>query len=159
VIKINCDLCGKVDDTLNRALVEGVELNVCSNCSAFGKVLSPIKKVVKQSLRKEKLKDKEEKFELLVEDYADILKKKRELLRLTQKEFAKKINEKESIIHKIETGAFEPSLELARKLEKMLEVKLIEEHFEIHGISKKVKEGGFTFGDFIKIKNKSISEK
>ncbi len=155
MIKINCDLCGRIEERLNRALVEGVELNVCSACSKFGKVLAPVKKFVpKIPARKEPVEEKEEKIELLVEGYSDIIKKKREAIGLTQKDFAKKINEKESIVHKIEVGAFEPSLALAKKLEKELGVKLIEEHEEKHETFKRKKEEGFTLGDFIKIKGK-----
>lgn len=152
MIKINCDLCGKVDERLNRALIEGVELNVCSGCSKFGKVIGQVKKFFpKKEIKKVAIGLKVEKIELLVENYADIIKKKRESIGLSQKDFALKINEKESIIHKIETGNFEPSLALAKKLEKILGVKLTEEHEERHEIVKKRREEGFTLGDFIKI--------
>ena len=155
MIKINCDLCGKIEDGLNRALIEMVELNVCSACSKFGKVLEPVhrlspKEQHKQFQKKMQIQEKEEKVELLIEDYAETIKKKRESLGLTQKEFAKNLNEKESTMHKIETGALEPSLELAKKLEKVLGIKLIEEHLERHEIFKRGKEEGFTLGDFIK---------
>ena len=152
MIKINCDLCGKVDERLNRALIEGVELNVCNDCSRFGKVLGSVKKFAKEHLRKEKLQEKEEKVELLVEDYHDIIKKGRELMGLSQKDFASRLNEKESVVHKIETGAFEPQLELAKRLEKILGVKLVEEIEEKHEPIKKKREEGFTIGDFIKTK-------
>mgnify|MGYP001609896544 CR=1 FL=1 len=102
--------------------------------------------------RQKSTQEKEEKVEVLVEDYADIIKKKRESVGMTQKDFANKLNEKESIIHKLETGAFEPSLALAKKLEKLLGVKLIEEYTEkSEGMKKKMGEG-FTLGDFIKLK-------
>ena len=39
---------------------------------------------------------------------------------MTQKQFAKYINLKESMLHKIETGSFEPPLDMAKKLEKIL---------------------------------------
>ena len=94
----------------------------------------------------------EEKISLLVDDYPQIIKKSRESIGLTQKDFANKINEKESVIHKIETGTLEPSLELAKKLEKFLKIKLIEEHEESHEKFKKSKEEGFTLGDFIHVK-------
>ncbi len=150
MIRINCDLCGKVGNSLNRALIEGVELNVCSECSKFGNVLAPIKRNVGKEPIKE-FPPKEEKIELLVEDYAEIIKKKRESMGLTQKEFANKLNEKESAIHKIETGAIEPSLSLAKKLERILGVKLIEEHQEKHEAITIKKAEGFTLGDFIKV--------
>ena len=157
MITINCDLCGKVDERLNRVLIEGIELNVCSACSKFGKVLAPVhrpspKEQHKQFQKQMQAQEKEEKVELLVENYADIIKKRRESIGLTQKDFANKINEKESIIHKIETGAFEPQLALAKKLEKALGIRLIEEYEEKHEAHKKNKEEGFTLGDFINVK-------
>lgn len=151
MIRINCDLCGKIEENLKRAIIESIELNVCNECSRFGKVLGPVKEgFVKQSSRK--IEPKEEKVELLVENYAEIIKRKRESMNLTQKDFANKINEKEATIHKIETGSLEPPLSLAKKLEKMLNIKLIEEHEERHAAFKKRKEEGFTLGDFIKLK-------
>ena len=75
---------------------------------------------------------------------------------MTQKQFAKHTNLKESIIHKIETGSFEPSLKMARKLEKVLKVKLIEEKEEEVEIKPKSNEKpsseGMTLGDFIKVR-------
>lgn len=154
---INCDLCGKVDEMLSRVLIEGVELNVCSVCSKFGKVIAPVKRYSpkeqhKQLQKQAQTREKAEKMELLVENYSDIIKKSRESMGLAQKDFANRINEKESIIHKIETGAFEPSLSLVKKLEKALGIKLIEEHEEKHESFKRKQEEGFTLGDFIRIK-------
>lgn len=159
MIKINCDLCGKVDERLFRTLIESVELNVCSDCSKFGKVIASVhrpspKEQHMKFVQQNNLQEKEEKIELLVEDYADIIKKRRESMGLTQKDFANKINEKESTIHKIETGTLEPQLSLAKKLEKFLGVKLVEEHQEKYEASKRKKEESFTLGDFINIKNR-----
>lgn len=95
---------------------------------------------------------KEEKTELFVENYAEIIKKKREFMGMTQRDFANKISEKETTVHKIETGTFSPPISLAKKLEKALGIKLIEEYEEMHGASKGKKIEGFTLGDFIKIK-------
>lgn len=150
MIRINCDLCGKVEERLHRAIIEGVELNVCSGCSKFGKVLSTKEIFSKKTIVK--AEPKEEKIELLVENYADIIKKKRESMGLTQKDFANKINEKETTIHKIETGTLTPPLPLAKKLEKILGIKLIEEYLEKQESFKRAKAEGFTLGDFIKIK-------
>ena len=157
MIKINCDLCGKVDEQLSRTLIESVELNVCGACSKFGKVLAPVKRYSpkeqhKMMQRAQPQAQKEEKIEILVENYADLIKKRRESVGLSQKDFALKLNEKESMIHHIETGTFEPTLEIARKLERILGIKLVEEHKENHQMQKTKREEGFTLGDFIKIK-------
>ena len=158
MIKINCDLCGKSDENLFRTLIENVELNVCSECSKFGKVIAPVKRFSAREQHKmfEKqsaVQEKWDKVELLVDDYANIIKKKREFIGMTQKDFANKISEKESIIHKVESGIWQPDLALAKKLEKALGVKLVEEHLEKYSATKKRKEEGFTLGDFIKIKS------
>ena len=159
MIKINCDLCGRVEENLSRALIEGVELNVCRDCSRFGKVLAPIKryspKEQHKMLQRVQEAPKEEKMEILVENYADLIKRKRESMDLSQKDFALKLNEKESTIHHIETGTFEPSLENAKKLEKFLGIKLIELHKEGIHLPKAKKSEGFTLGDFIKVKKKA----
>lgn len=157
MININCDLCGKSDEMLSMALIEGVELAVCPACSKFGKVIAPVKRYSpkeqhKQLQKQAQPQEKAEKMELLVKDYPNIIKKSRESIGLTQKDFANRINEKESIIHKIETGSFEPSLPLAKKLEKALGIKLVEEHEERHESFKRKKEEGFTLGDFIRIR-------
>ena len=158
MIKINCDLCGRVEENLSRTLIENVELNVCKECSKFGKVLAPVKRYSPKEQHKMMQKaqqshaPKEEKIEIIVENYAELIKKKRESKGMSQKDFALKINEKESTMHHIETGASEPSMELAKKLERALGLKLIEHHEEQHGISKRKMEEGFTLGDFIKAK-------
>ncbi len=152
MININCDLCGKVEESLSRALIEGVELNVCSNCTKFGKVLAPAKRPAPKTPEariQKQVEEKEEKIELLVEGYADIIKKRRESIGLAQKDFAKKVNEKESLIHHIETGTFVPSLYIAKKLEKALGVRLIEEYEEKPETGRKNKSEGMTLGDFI----------
>lgn len=154
MIKINCDLCGKSDEGLLRTLIEGVELSVCTECSKFGKVIGPSMKYIPKKPKKTVIEEpKEEKIEILVENYSELIKKRRESLGLSQKDFAKRINEKESTVHHIETGHFEPSLAIARKLERTLGIKLIEEHEENHELpAKKKSEESFTLGDFIKTK-------
>ncbi len=154
MIKINCDLCGKSDEVLNRAIIEGVELSVCSKCGKFGKILPPVKRYSAKEQHKiaQKAEEKTEKIELLAENYHEIIKKRREAMGLSQKDFALKISEKESLVHKMETGHFTPTISMARKLEKFLGVKLVEEHLEKYELQEKNKrEEGFTLGDFIKI--------
>lgn len=146
-------MCGSEDQLFNTE-VEGAKLNLCTKCSKYGKVIRVIRAPVKFKKNKqvESTKVPEvEKMLLIVSNCAQIIKQKREKLGLKQEDFAKKLNEKESIIQHIENGKFDPSFKLARKLEKVLNVVLIEEHEEKHDSNKKeIKREHFTMADFIK---------
>jgi len=72
---------------------------------------------------------------------------------LTREEVAKKLNERESVISKIERGELLPTLDFARKLEIFFKVKLILE-YEDNYKNKSSKEESLTIGDVIKIKEK-----
>ena len=88
---MKCDMCGSIGK-LYRAIIEDAELNVCHECSKFGKVIGVIEqKVSKPSV---KAAPEAEKMDIIIDDYAEKIRKKRESLSLTQKEFAKKVNEK-----------------------------------------------------------------
>ena len=92
-------------------------------------------------------------MEIIKDGYGLMIKKTRERLGLKQEELAQKIAEKESIIHKLESGKIRPSMKLAKKLERFLEIKLVEmEEEEESPIVPKGTGGGFTIGDMIKVK-------
>ncbi|MFH1323708.1 MAG: multiprotein bridging factor aMBF1 [Nanoarchaeota archaeon] len=150
-------MCGK-EDRLFRTNVEGSILSLCSSCSKFGKVISAVKfesKKSKKEIKQAKQTEKEPKEEYILEivsNYGEIIKKKREEKGITQEEFAKQINEKISLIHKIETNHLEPGMGLARKIEKFLHINLIEQGKVNPELSKQAKSETFTIGDFIKVK-------
>ena len=153
---MRCDMCGS-EGALYKALIEYAELNVCIDCSRFGKVIETVKENVGSEIKKSEKNTEDAKKEILdviAEYFADKIKNKREQLGLTQEDFAKKINEKESMVHKLETGIFVPPLGLARKLEKLLHIKLVERHEENYEKSAKGKNDTFTIGDFVKMKGK-----
>ena len=148
-------MCGK-EGALFKAMVEGSEMNVCSQCSKFGKVVSQIKEPLtgkKQAKLEIKMHSNPELILSVVLNYSEIIKSKRGQLGLNQEDFAKQLNEKISVIHKMETGHFKPNLELARKLEKLLKIKLIEQIELKEEKIEKIKSDSFTIGDFIKVKN------
>ncbi|MBW2979519.1 TIGR00270 family protein [Candidatus Woesearchaeota archaeon] len=135
---MQCDLCGATKN-LVRAKIEGTELIVCQECAKFGTILGPIKtkqeKVKKRKEKKSTTKQTikpstEEEILIINPNYPTIIKKAREKLGLKQSEFAKLIREKESVVHKLETGELEPSIKLAKKLEHILKIKLIEQYHE-----------------------------
>lgn len=160
---MQCDLCGTKREEVFRAVIEGTELNVCSECARYGRVVG------KRAIAAEPGKPlglnergrplvpasapKKEALMVIVPDFADRVKNKRESLGLKQKEFAKLISEKESLVHNVETGSFEPSIELARKLERFLRIKLVEEYEEEHTVGMpRTKDGELTIGDLLNTK-------
>src|SRR3989344_2337696 len=110
----NCEICGEERD-LVKAIVEGSLLDVCEECSKFGNTI-----VVKKIQREEKpiRKTTTEIINIISPEYPKLIKESREKLGLKQKDLALKLNEKESLIHKLETGSMQPTILLARKLER-----------------------------------------
>jgi len=153
---MQCEMCGS-EERLYKTNIEGTILNVCKACSKFGTIIGSVKIEIEEKKEK-KIKEIEkepekEVIQLVVDDFANKIRKKREKLGLKQEEFAKKINEKESVIHKLETGEFKPSLDLAKKLERTLGITLIEE-YEEEGKATKTESAKLTVGDLIKIRKK-----
>jgi putative transcription factor len=143
-------MCGK-DEPTTLALVEGVELRVCEKCASFGK---PVKRQAQRresSMPLKKAVPEKEIIQTIREDYSNLIRSKREKMGLTQKDFSKFLSEKESIIHKIESGMYAPPIELARKIEKQLGISLVEEK-EVPIEHTKLKKESFTIGDIIKVK-------
>ena len=152
---MNCDMCGK-ESKLMVALVEGTEMNVCSQCAKFGKIIRRVKEPVieKKNAAVKEEEPEEEAIQVIVNDYAKIIKDKREQRGMKQEDFAKKINEKESLIHNIESRRFKPGIKLAEKIEKFLGIKLIEEYKEEHIVKKTEPGEGMTIGDMINLSKK-----
>ena len=148
---MECELCGKKEELYN-AIIESVELNVCIACSSLGKVVGKIEKKITPKIRYNQII--KEEIETIVENYASKIRNSRESMGLNQKEFAIKINEKESVVHKLETGSMKLSLDLARKLEKNLKLKLIEKFQEESYSNKDISTEDLTIGDLIKFKKK-----
>ena len=144
-----CEMCGK-ETELFRAVIEGTELSVCEKCGKFGKVIKRVQEFNNSAVKKIVVKESEV-VEVLVEDFAQKIKSIREKLGLTQKDFARKINERESALHKIETGHYNPPVEIARRYERILNIKLVETVTqESSEPLPKSKSAGLTLGDFIK---------
>jgi putative transcription factor len=144
---MQCEICGK-DTNLVSAIVEGVRMNVCTDCARFGKILKePVRPAPEKS---KKAAVKEETVEIIVPDFARKIRKAREKLGLDQEKFGQKIGLKESVIHKIETGILKPSIDVARKLEKMLNINLVIEYKEEKKDYKPEESGSMTLGDIMK---------
>lgn len=147
---MNCEMCG-ADTSLINVIVEGVELKVCKNCASFGEVVRKPSKLQLKTKARAPVKPKKEIVELIVEDYSTIIREKREKMGLKQKELAKFLAERESLIHKMESGGYKPSIELAKKLERQLNISLVVET-EIESQDLKTQKHSYTIGDMVKIK-------
>lgn len=154
---MTCDICGS-EGKMYKARIEGAELKVCIECSSFGKVIGIVASQ-KDEAESNKFRKfggfeglKPEKIDKLVDDYTEKIRKGRESLGLNQKDFAKKINEKESLIQNIESGHYEPTIGTAKKIARFLKIKLVEEYEESYEKTKQQKSDTFTIGDFIKLK-------
>jgi putative transcription factor len=152
---MQCDMCGK-EAPLFKTDVEGGILNVCQACSKFGKVISVVREVseIKAARQLERQVIKKEIVQVIVDDYGELIKKAREKRGLKQEELAKMLAEKESKIQKLESGQFEPSIDLARKLEKALKITLVEQHEEAHDKQYKAASDTLTIGDVLEIKKR-----
>ena len=141
---MNCELCGLKSAALN-ADIEGTMMNVCRDCSRFGTVQKSVRIVVKP----DKLQA-EEPILILVSEFGSIVKRAREKLGLRQDEMAKRLNERESLLHQIESEHFKPNISLARKLERELKIKLLEEAQDSKQDQPKPRNTARTFGDLMK---------
>lgn len=147
----SCEMCGKVAP-LQQALVEGVNLAVCSACLAYGK--PKVRSDAPAGRQKPNIP--EGPSYSVVPDFSFRLKRAREARKMTQKEFAAVLRERESVVANWEQGTVRPSLDVARRLEKQLGFLLVEEDHESTAISssKKKCSDGLTLGDFMKTARK-----
>jgi putative transcription factor len=156
-----CEMCSS-PNVVCKIDVEGSRLNVCEKCASYGRVIAkissaePKKDKKKASVATPAPQKKTETVQLIKSDYAKIVKAAREKTGLTQEEFSKRVSERESVIHKVESSHMKPDLELARKLERALKISLIDE-VEVEPVDssqeEKKKGGeGLTIGDLLSIK-------
>jgi len=160
-----CELCGKKPSIYN-CEIEGTIMKVCQDCTKYGSVKgkSNVRIVISES-KKSVTNDPEYVF---VKDYGTLVKSAREKLGLKQEDFAKNINEHKSLIHQVESEHIQPNILLARKLERALHIKIVDEvkseKYEAAEDTKalnstgklaiKPKGEGLTLGDMINIKRK-----
>ncbi len=92
-----------------------------------------------------------ERYEF-VEDLGNVVRKAREAKFLTREQLAEMVGEKVSTIRRIENDELKPSFELARKLEKVLKVKLLVEATDevFERVVTRAQRRGLTIGDVLR---------
>ena len=163
---MECEICGKPVPENNpiRAKIEGSVMVVCKECSKLGTVQKapPKPKYLKQNkgkkpanTRKRNYPRNDEPSEELIEDFSFEVRKAREAKDWSREDLGKKINERVSVITRIETGKMTPDTKLTKKLEKALNIKLLEkvENVDLNQFINS-SSGERTLGNVMKIKRK-----
>ena len=161
---MQCEICGiDIFGVARKVVVEGTELEVCGKCAQYGKSpqgwspvsrkVSPVAAPASPMIKKPKHTIFDDMDEEIISDYSTVIRQAREAKGWTREELGLKINEKASLIGKIERYEIIPEDALRNKLEHVLEIKLTERisHDKMeHGTMFQ----GTTLGDIVTIKRK-----
>ncbi len=150
--------------------MDGVLLNVCSTCAKrYSKYIvrevprstTSYTKVRTWPTRRRTVPRLEELEYEIVEDYNIRIRKARESLGLTRELLAQELGEKESVIRRIEEGKLVPTLDMARRLERILKIKLLEPVGESTYSYSEAPSRRFslTLGDIVIIRDRREKEK
>jgi putative transcription factor len=140
---VQCEMCGAETGSPKTVKIEGAELDVCDDCADFGtevqtqETSSTSTKYSTSSSSSSSSsggstggggggsrRDMFDEMDEVVQDYDDRIREAREERSLTQEDLADQLNEKASLIRKLERGDVLPSDSVQRKLEKALDVSL-----------------------------------
>ncbi|SEV88948.1 multiprotein bridging factor aMBF1 [Natrinema salifodinae] len=179
---VQCEMCGAETSSPKTIKVEGAKLDVCSDCTDFGTEVretsssststkystgsntsssssgggqSASSTSSSSSGGSQRRTDMFDDMDELATDYDDRVRTARESKGLSQSDLANELNEKASLIRKIERGDTLPSDRVQSKLENFLEINLSAEgssgdDSEWSGGSS---TGSYTLGDVVKRKD------
>jgi putative transcription factor len=154
-------------------MIEGANLTVCNQCAKHGTIVhketKPKTLTLKPKIRLQPLKIQTKKPSEttvdtsleLVENFDQRIRQAREKFGLSHEELGKKINEKVSLLKKIETGKMTPDNKLAAKLEYALRIKLLVRATEEKVPQTKIPKPAsreLTLGDLIQLNKKEKGE-
>jgi putative transcription factor len=164
-----CEMCGTDSPKAKRIFLEGSLLMVCPKCARFGQAREEEEKTEEKRREPPKKRpapytgkgrqgrtggpgfDTEEM--VLAEDYHKKISKARNKLGLTQEELGRKINERKSVIAKLESKQLRPNDRLRKKLERVLNIVLTEK-LRAAGVNLREQARGMTIGDMIRKQKK-----
>jgi putative transcription factor len=158
---MRCEVCGEeIQGEPQRRVIEGAKMVVCGRCASFGsgdwspsRPTRPRRRLRRSTPTVRRKSDVEQAEELeVVEDYGNKIKRARQKAGMKVEDLARKIQEKESLIKKMEKEDFEPTPRLAEKLKRVLNIELMERVETTSGPVITQPRGPRTLGDLIKIK-------
>lgn len=97
---------------------------MCDSCSDMGETVETKSKKRKKKKKKSRSRSRQKDTGTLASDYGDRVKQAREGEKLSISEVADELNEKESVIKKIENQDLKPDKSLASKLSKKFGIEL-----------------------------------
>lgn len=158
---MKCELCGREAPYLKETTIEGSILMVCPACAKMGTPATKKEKreipktLMEERLQKRALRQSQKDIltnleETLVEDFSERIRRAREKMGLSREEVGKKIQEKASVIGKLENGSLHPDDALRKKIEKFFGIKLLTKE-ESRVITHHTQRRGITLGDLIKL--------
>ncbi|MFB6155091.1 MAG: multiprotein bridging factor aMBF1 [Haloferacaceae archaeon] len=143
-----CEMCGAERASLTTTKVEGAELQLCDDCKEFGTEVrtrdsssTSTKYSTSSSSGKSsnsgpnsssggssrsRRRDMFDDMDELAADYDKTIRQAREQRGLSQEDLADELNEKTSLIRKLERGDILPSDAVRKKLERKLDISLVE---------------------------------
>jgi putative transcription factor len=140
-----CEMCGKEVPLTSRVRLERSILSLCPDCAHFGTLVDPVPApatapsgdgarfrpgmaVTHPSGPRRRLEERDLYQEIgemeLAPDWGKRIRLAREARQWTPEVLGKKLNEKKSVVLKIESGSFRPPDALVRKIEHLLQVRL-----------------------------------
>jgi len=173
---VQCEMCGTEVSSPSRVKIEGAELDVCDECTDFGTELktedsssststkystsssgsssSSSSKSSSSSSGGGRRRDMFDEMDEIAQDFDDRIRSARESNGLSQKQLAQQLNEKASLIRKLEQGNSLPSDDVREKIEGALGIDLSaggsSDETEWSGGSS---EGSYTLGDVVQRKD------
>jgi len=133
-------------------MIEGAIVDACDKCSNFGTKVNTGQESAYKAIKKTVKISELASVDLeLVPEYGRIIATVREDKGLTRYDFAKRINEKESVIKRVEEEGFEPDGDLLKKIEDFLDIRLRERYEGVVLHRREKKRPALTVGDIIEV--------
>jgi putative transcription factor len=140
---MECELCGSRNAT-RKTKIDNAILTTCDECTTFGQEMPKV-----ELTSSKKFVPKLELEGGIVANFHHLISSARSKRGMTQEELAKKLNEKYSIVKRIEEG-WEPPMATIKKFEKFFGIKLTEVTKE-ENVSRKVEKANLTIGDVAEV--------
>ena len=173
-LMVTCEICGRECNSTREISLEGALLQACNRCAELGKPVPRSKPPSSKSAgvprtrpasvprslstgRYPSTRSRPQRRELVpVEDFTKLIRKAREQRGMAQKDVARQLHERTSVITKVESGKMAPTISLARKLERLFKLTLLEEAESVD-LSPGSSQSSVTLGDVVQIKRKKSS--